>query len=349
MNAVITGWSAVSAYGFGRHAFTEGVVSGRATAAPAMEGAPDTHVCWVPDLDPKNILDGKGIRHLDRASQLALATFSELVEPGVDTGERAGVVLGTTAGSHQVELDQIRDTHRNARPHHLAPKQVASGTMNCAAAQCAIRFGIHGPNTTVAGGRGAALHALGYARRLLAMDRADSVIVGAVEEATFARAWFTHAAGTRPGQWLGEGGAAFRVEPSGTSRPVLAEVLGIGTRLALNVREGHLPKPQVGEGGLHDTLATCVREVLARAEVSPSSVHAVVGPEPEGLFKDLADVPDLSFMGDTGSVSSAYAIVTALGVLRLPGEVVLVTSADPDGAVACALLRLGNSRSDHDG
>lgn len=337
---VITGWTAVSPFGLGRQAFSDGLSEGRSTAVTYdAEDSPDTHACRVPDLDPAKILNGKGIRHLDRASQLALATLGELVDPEIDTGDRGGLVIGTTAGSVQSEMDHIRLSLTMPRPYFIEPKTVASGTMNCATAQCAIRFGITGPNTTLAGGRGAAIHALGYARRLLTMDRADSVIVGAVEEWTSVRAWVTHHAGYRSGTPLGEGCAAFRVEHAGTNRPVLAEVLGLDTRVSPN------------DGETAASLTECALGVLELAGVKSWDVWAVLGPfgtdqtVPEGLFSGAsAEVPDFGVIGDTGAVSSAFAVVTALGVLRArpdsAGKVVLVMSSDPDGVVACALLRL---------
>jgi 3-oxoacyl-[acyl-carrier-protein] synthase II len=344
---VITGWTAVSPFGLGRQSFSDGLREGRSTVVEhVVEGSPDKQACLVPGLDPAKILNGKGIRHLDRGSQLALATLGELVDPETDTGLRAGLVIGTTAGSVQSEMDHIRLSLTMPRPHFLEPKTIASGTMNCATAQCAIRFGITGPNTTLAGGRGAALHALNYAHRLLTLDRADSVIVGAIEEWTTARAWVTHHAGHREGKPLGEGCAAFRVEPAATAkRPVLAEVLGFGSRVALE------------PGDTAATMTECALGVLKHADVKSWDVWAVLGPVgtdvgiPDGLFGNaIADVPDFEVMGDTGAVSAAFAVVAALDVLRsLPdadGKVVLVVASDPGGVVACALLRLVTNRDE---
>jgi 3-oxoacyl-[acyl-carrier-protein] synthase II len=340
---VITGWSAVSPFGHGRTAFAAGIRSGRPTAVaidPDRWSVPDPRACLVPDFDVGKVVGGKGVKHLDRASTLALAAVGELVEPGVDTGHRAGVVLGTTSGSLQTEMDHMRDSLVKAKPHFLDPKTLAGGSMNCAAAQCAIRYGITGPNTTVAGGRSAALYALGYSCRLLAADRADSVIVGAVEEYSAARSWLAHH-GRSQEPLLGEGAAFFRVESGGADRAPLAEVLAVETRVCL----GDTAYP---------VLVDCVRALLHRGSVRARDVWAVVltttsGPEREAmadLFAPdvLARIPDARQIGDTGAASSAFAIASALSVAeRVPeaaGRPVVIMSTDPNGAVAGVLLRM---------
>jgi 3-oxoacyl-[acyl-carrier-protein] synthase II len=241
-------------------------------------------------------------------------------------------------------MDHMRASLLNRRPHLLDPKTLASGPMNCAAAQCAIRFGITGPNTTIAGGRAAGLHALDYACGLLAAGRADSVIAGAVEEYTPARAWLTHHACSRRYEWLGEGGVVFRVEPPGGPRKPLAEVLAVTGRVAV-------------EGDLPAALTACVRDLLDRTGVDPADVWAVPDagcPVRErvavaGLVGPcaLTRTPCADKIGDTGAASAAFAIATAVGLAtRWPeaaGRHVLVVATDPNGAVSGALLRLGGA------
>jgi len=345
--AVITGWSVVSPYGFGGKSYLDGLVTGDETARPVdIDGRalPDTLACVVPGLDPAAILDGKGVRHLDRASQLALVTLSDLVDDTVDTGLRAGLVLGTALGSVQTEMDHMRASLVNRRPHLLDPKTLASGTMNCAAAQCAIRFGITGPNTTIAGGRAAGLHALDYACRLLAAGRADSVIAGAVEEYTAARAWLTHQACSRRHQWLGEGCAVVRVEPAGGAREPLAHVLAVGGRVAV-------------DDDLPATVVACVRDLLHRTGLRPEDIWAV--PDAGGSVRERAAIaalvgPDAltrvasaEKIGDTGAASAAFAVAAAVGLAagrpEAVGQHVLVVASDPNGAVSGALLRLGGA------
>lgn len=344
--AVITGWSVVSPFGFGAESYLDGLLDNGTTARPVDADGPalpDTLACTVPGLDPAAILDGRGVRHLDRASLLALATLTDLVDHDLDTGERAGLVLGTALGSVQTEMDHMRASLRGRRPHLLDPKTLASGTMNCAAAQCAIRFGITGPNTTIAGGRAAGLHALDYACRLLAAGRADRVLAGAVEEYTPARAWLTHHACSRRLEWLGEGGVVFRLESPGAREP-LAHVVAVTGRVAV---DRDLPAAAVA----------CAQDLLDRAGVAPGDVWAV--PDTGGSLREraaiaglvgpdaLTRIPGADGIGDTGAASAAFAVVAAVGLAsRRPeaaGQHVLVLATDPNGAVSGALLRLGGA------
>ncbi|HKS47166.1 MAG TPA: beta-ketoacyl synthase N-terminal-like domain-containing protein [Amycolatopsis sp.] len=339
---VITGWSAVSPFGVGRAAFAEGVRCGRGEDAVVDVGhlpVPQRRACLVPDFDPGELLDGKGIRYLDRASLLALVSVGELVGPGAGRDSRTGVVLGTTSGSVQSEMNIRRDSLTRPKPYAVSSQRTPSATMNCAAAQCAMRYGLTGPNMTVAGGRAAALHALVHACRLLATRRADRVLVGAVEEFSVARSWLVHHGGGRK-PWLGEGSAVFRVEPPAEGRPPLAEILAAQTRVRLDEDPGA-------------ALAGCVRALLARGGITEGEVWAVVlaGGDPERqamaeLCGDVAlsRVPGLTPFGDTGAASAAFGIASALSVggdrPAATARPVVIAVSEPDGAVATALLRL---------
>jgi len=341
---VITGWSAMSPFGMGRVAFAEGIRSGRASdvviEAAGFPGA-RPRACLVPDFDPAKLLDGKGVRHLDRASLLALAAVGDLVEPDVDTGERVGVVLGTTSGSVQSETRIRRDSLTKPKPYAVSSTRTPSATMNCAAAQCAIRYGITGPNTTLAGGRAAALYALAYTSRLLAANRANTVIAGAVEEHSATRSWLVHHGRDAQKPWLGEGSVVFRVEPAAAGREPLAEVLAVQTRVC-------------ADGDPQAVFAGCVRALLARGGVTAAEVWAAVltsggEPEREVLARlcgaaALSRVPGIEQLGDAGAVSAAFGIASVLSVAEdepaAAGRLVVVASSEPGRAVATALLRL---------
>ncbi|MFD0652951.1 beta-ketoacyl synthase N-terminal-like domain-containing protein [Streptomyces malaysiensis subsp. malaysiensis] len=219
---VIAGWSAVSPYGIGRDAFVEGARSGRSTATasePGGEPVPDERVCLARDLVIKEVLGRKGTRSMDRVTGLAVATVRELVtgeEGAAESGADVALVLGTTTGSAQSMMDITRDTLIHEKPFYIDPSHIPNAIMNCPAGQCAIWYGLKGPNTTVAAGRSSGLIALNYARRLLASGRAMTVLCGAVEEYSPARAWLEwHTRGEdETGVVLGEGCAVLRLRPA---------------------------------------------------------------------------------------------------------------------------------------
>jgi 3-oxoacyl-[acyl-carrier-protein] synthase II len=355
---VITGWSAVSPYGIGRDAFVEGALSGRATVS-ALDAeqwtGPDELACLVPDFNVREVLGKKGTRSMDRVTGLAVTTVKELLreETGQDgpftADEGAALVLGTTTGSAQSMMSLTRDTFVNEAPFYIDPSQFPNTVMNCAAGQCAIWYGLKGPNTTVAAGRASGLLALNYARRLLASGRAQTVLCGAVEEYSTARSWLEwHTRTADEGaSVLGEGCAVLRVQP--------AESLPDGAGLAEVVS---VTSAVVGKDGITGSLTECVRRALARAGLTPDDIWAVSPSAPAGLAgsheRDALDdvfscdtplrIPAPGPIGDTAAATAVFQIAALLShAERDPqpaGRIALVTAVDRDGVLACALLRL---------
>lgn len=367
---VISAWSAVSAYGIGRAAFTAGLRSGRRcrTTLPAEQwDVPDEHAYLVPDFAVRDVLGRTGTRAMDRVSGLAVTAVRELLgELGPTatpaTGARAGLVLGTTTGSAQSMMDFSRPSFVEAKPHFVDAARFPNAVMNCACGQCAIWHGLKGPNATVAGGRVAGLYAVNYARRLLAAGRARTVLCGAVEEYSAARSWMEHH--TRPATQaaavLGEGSAVLLMEPgtdgagvgragrggaaAGPAEP-LAEVLAVEFG-------AH------GRDNLRASMAACVERALRRGGVAASEVWAVSAGGPPGPLGEVEhELLEATFggqrparfvpcvpLGDTGAAAAAFQLVAVLSMAETApeyrGRVVAATSVDRCGVVGCALLRL---------
>ncbi|MEU8877079.1 beta-ketoacyl synthase N-terminal-like domain-containing protein [Streptomyces javensis] len=364
---VITAWSAVSPFGIGRAAFTEGIRERRPAAAGLDDEqwqAAGDRACLVPDFDLRTVLGKKGVRSMDRVTGLAVTTVARLLDDAprnrwVATGEDAALVLGTTTGSVQSQMDFTRDSLTMEKPYLVDPARFPNAVMNCAAGQSAIWHQLKGPNTTIAGGHAAGLYALNYARRLLTFGRARTVLCGAVEEFSHARSWLerhAHRPGTEgPAQLPGEGCGLLLVEQRGpgarddAEQPVLAEILAVEMGIAL-------------DGGVRPALAACLRRALNRAEVRPEEIWAVStseAPGPSGEQEraavaeaaegaDPVHLSQAALIGDTGAAAAAFQIagvlVHAETTPAAAGRVALVTSVDRDGAVGCALLRLAGPR-----
>ncbi len=356
---VITAWSAVSPYGLGREAFAEGIRARAATAVkldPEQWHVPLDEACLVPDFDVREVLGKKGTSKMDRLTGLALATTARLLYDAdgvktVETDDRTGFVLGTAMGSVQSMVDFTRDSLVNERPFYVDAGRMPNGVLNCAAGRCAIWHDLKGPNTTLAGGRISGLLALNYARRLLRLGRASQYICGSAEEFTPVHAWFEHHRRDEgaPAPLLGEGCGLLLVEDAETTeRPALAEILAIETAVVL-------------DGDVHDAVTRCVRRALDRADAPadevwaacPSAAPGDLGrAEHEALAAlvpaaALARVPGIDLMGDTSAATATFQIGAVLGVAETEpaarGRLALITAADPDGGVACALLRLGGA------
>ena len=357
---VITGWSAVSPFGIGRDAFAEGTRTGRPTVAvldSQVWDGPDEHACLVPGFVIKEVLGKKGTRSMDRVTGLAVTTVRELIsqtEGGAEavaaTGEGVALVLGTTTGSAQSMMDITRDTLVHEKPFYIDPSHIPNAIMNCAAGQCAIWYGLKGPNTTVAAGRASGLLALNYARRLLASGRARTVLCGAVEEYSSARSWLEWHTRTpdEGAAVLGEGCAVLRLQPADTLHDGqgLAEVISVTSAV-------------VGPDGIAPSLTQCIQRALNRAGLSPDDVWALSPSAPAGIAgeeedKALAEVfhghhparriPAPGPIGDTAAATASFQIVSVLSAAhddpQAAGRIALVTAVDRDGVLACALLRL---------
>src|SRR5689334_12618689 len=296
--SVITAWSAVSGFGYGASAFAEGLRAGRAVAG-------------VPGFDIAERLGGKGTGSMDRSSALAVDAVGLLLKSRLRTDERTGVVLGTTSGSTHTQFEFTRQSLIRRKPYLVNPAVMPYALMNSAAAQCAIRHGLTGANTTIANGRLSLLAILRYANRLLAAGRASGLVCGAVEECSDARAMVERQAwGLAEDYRFGEGAGVVYLEPDG---PGLAEVVRVDTRL----------------GGA-DALAESLRDTLAGVEPDRVSALALASADPALLGAEIAAVdavfarrPRLvinpaELTGDTGAATGAFQLA-ALLALAGPG------------------------------
>lgn len=359
---MITAWSAVSPYGIGKDMYAEGLRERRDTVTglgPEHGVTPDGVGCVVPDFDVRKVLGKKGTRSMDRVTGLAVTAAGALLDDternrAVGTGEGAAFALGTTTGSAQSMTDFTRDSFTSEQPFFVDPARFPNTVMNCAAGQSAIWYQLKGPNATIAGGRTAGLHALNYARRLLAAERARTVLCGAAEEFSQTRAWLEHRS-AKPAvdgdevPPLGEGCAMFLVEPRASAdpeQPVLAEVIAVELGVVLD-----------GDSG--SALTTCLRSVLRRAGVDPAEVVAVArsgAPGREGSAEAQAvrevfgaqapeDLTPTGLIGDTGAAAAAFQIAALLSYAAdrpeaVAGRIGVITSVDRAGSVGCALLGL---------
>lgn len=350
-------WSIVSSLGMGVERFRAGVRAGRAGAQALDREAwpgPSDRAFLVPGFDARAVLGARGTRSMDRITALAVSAVGMLLERHpVNLVEAAdgnvGLVLGTGAGSVQSMMDFTRDSLTGEKPYYVDPARFPNTVMNRAAGQCAIWYGLKGPNTTMAGGHAAGLLALRYAIRLLRSGRAGAVMCGAVEEFSVQRSWLEwHGSGDAGAQVpLGEGCAVFLVEPAASAARPLVEVLGV----EFGIHGEHAPVAGV--------LARCVRRALARAGLGAGDVWALArsrgggGPlcegEREGLElalggRRLREIPSSELLGDAGGASAAFqlaaVLATALDDPEAPGRIALVSSVDRDGPVGCALLRM---------
>ena len=175
------------------------------------------------------------------------------------------------------------------------------------------------------------------------------MLCGAADEYSPARSWLEHHRGPGADATLGEGCAMLLLEPAEASeprRPALAEVVALAFRVV------------VGGAGTADVLTACVQDALTQAGATADDVWAAV---PSG-FSDgerqvetevlhgllgggepFAEVSVVPLIGDTSAACAMFGITALLSAAEdtaeAAGRLGVVTAVDPDGAVACGVLR----------
>jgi 3-oxoacyl-[acyl-carrier-protein] synthase II len=355
---VISAWSAVSPYGIGHAAFSEGIGDRRDPALPIdpeMWKVVDKYACLVPDFDLRRTLGAKGTRSMDRLTGLAVTAVGQLIdEAGLDQGpswdDETGLVLGTGVGNAESVMNFVRSSLTGAKPFYVDPGKIPYVVMNAAAGRCAIRYQMRGPNATIAAGRAAGLFALSYARRLLLTKRAPRILCGAVEEYSDTRSWleFHSRAPGAADTVLGEGCGLLLVEPLGrvsAGRRPLAALLSVSFRICL-------------DEDVRGAMAACVARALELADAqadevwaaSPSGAGGAAGRQEQDALREvfgndaLGRVAPAALLGDTSAASAAFQIAAVLsaahGAPQAAGKVAAITSICREGTVACALIRL---------
>jgi 3-oxoacyl-[acyl-carrier-protein] synthase II len=315
----IVGWSTLAA-------------AGRAPVGGLDERPfPVTDAHALTGLDARARLGRKGTSTYDRATALAVICAQEtLAAAGTTldetTRDRAGVVLGTTAGSMASTSDFCRDSLVGDKPYQVNPLRFPNAVLNYAAGQVAIRFGLRGVNATIAG---TFLDALRYAAGIIARGYAELLLTGGVEEYTPHRAWAARLTGSaEAGEAAGMFALAGPRPPAWAGRHRSATVLSVVT--------GY------GPGGSADrALRGCVGRAVRRAGVRPDWVcigddDHEYGPVVDALGYRPERVRITQRFGDCGAASGAVALATALDRSG-PGRW-LLTARGADGSAGAAVM-----------
>ncbi|MFD9904108.1 beta-ketoacyl synthase N-terminal-like domain-containing protein [Streptomyces sp. NPDC059063] len=348
---VLSGWSAVSAYGVGRDVLREGLLSGRAAQVEeAGAGGPVPSVT-VPGFRAADHLGRKGTRTMSRSTAFAATAIDVLLrELGPEVTEdpqRVGLVLGVGQGTVQTVMDFTRGALTASKPYHVDALRFPDTFLNRAAGQSAIWHGLKGPNTTIAAGRLSALVAIGYAARLSRGGHCRRLLVGATEECSPARAMLADAVsgGRELPAPLGEGCVVALLEPA--AEAAAAGRVPVATVAATHFRAA--AEPAV-EGGAE--LAACVRAALAKAGATADRIRLVVPlgehaqQEEAGIRAVLGDADPRwlhcrPLLGDAFAASAGLQLSAALSAAAnwsRPGDLALLTGIDRDGTVGCALF-----------
>ena len=141
----------------------------------------------VRDFDPTQYIARKEARRMGRASQFAAAAASMAVDDagltkeGIEAeGERVGVVMGTSLGSHEM-AEQSTFKYKTSGYQKPNPLGLINCLPNMPAHYISRFFRAFGPLTTPSTACAAGTQSIGQASDLIRQGRADMVIAGGVE------------------------------------------------------------------------------------------------------------------------------------------------------------------------
>ncbi len=293
---VITGVGVVAPNGIGKEAFWENCAKGVSGIKPITLFDTSDYRCHyageVSDFDPVPYLGKKGLRNLDRTTLLSLVAAKLAIEDsGIaitdENRDEIGVVLGSTMGSVKSISDFDMEGLREG-PRYVNPAKFPNTVINSPASQVAIRFGLQGLNSTISTGFNASHDAVGYAMNMLKLGRAQTLLVGGVEELclqTFlgfyklglmARGTFTDPVkdpfmAPHKGTVLGEGAALFALETYEGAKQrgahIYAEILGYGQQFDPECDDRYNPQAT--------GLMGAIEEAFADANLKPEDIDSV--------------------------------------------------------------------------
>jgi 3-oxoacyl-[acyl-carrier-protein] synthase II len=189
---VITGMGGLTPLGNSVAEFWQGCVDGRSGIDYISLIEPEVYMNYpvhisgeVHDFEPTRYMERRDARRMARFSQLAVAATRQAIEDAdldldsVDR-ERVGVLIGNGIGG-MPNTDAAMRTILSRGGMRLDPLYLAKMLPNMAAAQVAMIFGAKGFSSTTMTACAASTQALGEARDVIRLGRAEVMLAGGTE------------------------------------------------------------------------------------------------------------------------------------------------------------------------
>lgn len=186
---VVTGVGAVSPLGIGVDALWTGLTEGRSGISPIESfdtSDLDVKIAGeVKGFAPREFMDFKAAKRMDRFAQFAVAATREAMEMAnltvtEDNHERIGVMMNTGGGGFPI-IEREVTVKATSGPKRVSPFLIPMFAPNMASCQVSMQFGIHGPTATSVAACAAGIQAFVDAVHLIERGDADVVITGGTE------------------------------------------------------------------------------------------------------------------------------------------------------------------------
>ena len=186
---VVTGLGAITPIGNDVESFWNGLKEKKVGIGPIT--AFDTTeynaklAAEVKDFDPKNYMDVKTAKRMERFSQFAVAAAGQaLSDAGIvmenEDPYRVGVCVGSGIGSLQ-SVERVYKKLLDKGPGRVNPLMVPMMIGNMAAGNVAIQFGLKGKCFNVVTACATGTHSIGEAFRSIQYGEADVMVAGGTE------------------------------------------------------------------------------------------------------------------------------------------------------------------------
>ena len=294
---VVTGLGLVSPVGNEVNSSWNNIIQGQSGVKPitAFDVADfETKFAATVEIDIEAILDKKEVRRTDTFIQYGLIASKECLEDSqIDLENtdlnRFGVSIGSGIGGlGTIEENKIKLSETG--PKKISPFFVPGAIANMVSGYASLKYGLKGPNISIASACSSASHSIGYSFRSIAHGDADLILTGGAEMATTplglagfnaAKALSTnnenpHGASRpwdrdRDGFVLGEGAGCLLLEEyehaKARGAKIYAEIIGFG----MSADAHHITSPPEGGAGA----ALSMKNAIFDAQIDSSEIDYV--------------------------------------------------------------------------
>ena len=305
----------------------------------------ETQFAATVDIDLSDYLDKKEIRRTDPFIQYGLVAADEcLLDSSIDLNNVDKARFGVSIGSGIGGLGTIEDNKTklsDSGPKKISPFFVPGAISNMVSGYASLKFGLQGPNISIASACSSASHSIGYSFRNIAYGDADLMLTGGAEMATTplgiagfnaAKALSTNndfpKEASRPwdkdrdGFVLGEGAGCLLLEEYEHAKlrgaNIYAEIVGFG----MSADAHHITSPPDGGQGAALSMQNAVDDArIKSSDIGYINAHGTSTPagdiaETEAIkavFKDdVGDIVVSSTKSMTGHLLGAAGAIEAI-------------------------------------
>ena len=342
----------------------------------------ETQFAATVDIDLSDYLDKKEIRRTDPFIQYGLVAADEcLLDSAIDLNNVDKARFGVSIGSGIGGLGTIEDNKTklsDSGPKKISPFFVPGAISNMVSGYASLKFGLQGPNISIASACSSASHSIGYSFRNIAYGDADLMLTGGAEMATTplgiagfnaAKALSTNndfpMEASRPwdkdrdGFVLGEGAGCLLLEEYEHAKlrgaNIYAEIVGFG----MSADAHHITSPPDGGQGAALSMQNAIDDAkIKSSDIGYINAHGTSTPagdiaETEAIKsvfkKDVGDIVISSTKSMTGHLLGAAGAIEAIfSILSLRDNVCPPTINLHNPSERCDLNYSPNSSTDKD-